>query len=180
MLTFVLVHSTVTVLLPVTPPGQRNALTAVSTLPLVFPALCWWWHAVLDTQDQISHTFSELTHKTLFVWPAKLQYESKYDKCSWSKKRLPQLFNTDLLHSDCSFFYLLIRPIFAVVLAIAEPLFLQAQVAVWASQLRWAARWSCAIHLISTVTAVSIAITSESLRHTLTTRTAVLVNCTGY
>ena len=56
MLTFVLVHSTVTVLLPVTPPGQRNALTAVSTLPLVFPALRWWRQAVLDTHKTKFHT----------------------------------------------------------------------------------------------------------------------------
>lgn len=51
VLTFVLVHAIVTVLLAVAPPGQGDALTAASTLPLVFSALQWCCNTVLDTND---------------------------------------------------------------------------------------------------------------------------------
>lgn len=96
MLTFVLVHAVVTVLLPVTPPGQRDALTAVSTLPLVFPALCWWRHAVLHTNDETKHSPHPL------VWQAKLQYAlsqnstqyrftSPHSNCSSLPSRLTRL-----------------------------------------------------------------------------------------
>lgn len=76
--------------------------------------------------------------------------------------------------------YFLVRPVFAVVFAVTEPLFLQAHVAVWALELCWAAWGSCAMHLIRVVTTVSISITSHGLRHTLTAKTAVLVNRTGH
>lgn len=50
-LTFVLVHSIATVLCAVAPPEHRDALTAVSTPPLVVPTLGWWDLTVL-TQKQ--------------------------------------------------------------------------------------------------------------------------------
>lgn len=191
MLTFVLVQAVVTVLLPITPPGQRDALTAVSTLPLVFPAHYWWWHAVLDTNDETKFQpllpnlkKSVLLHHLL--WQEKLQNAlSQKAKCSWSEESLPQLLllliNTDLLHLTWTVFpYLFVWPVFAVIFAITEPLFLQADVAVRASELHRAARGSGAIHLIRAVAAVSISITSQSLRHALTTATAILVNRTGH
>lgn len=76
--------------------------------------------------------------------------------------------------------YLLIRPVFAVVLTVTQPLFLQALVAVWTSELCRAARGSFAMKLIRVVAAVSVSITPQGLRHTLTTKTAELVNRTGH
>ena len=52
MLTFIFIHAVVTVLFPITPPGQRDALTAISTPQLVFPALRWWCLTVLDTNER--------------------------------------------------------------------------------------------------------------------------------
>lgn len=46
-LTFVLVRSIETVLSAIAPPEHRDALTAVSTLPLVVPALGWWYLTAL-------------------------------------------------------------------------------------------------------------------------------------
>lgn len=51
--------------------------------------------------------------------------------------------------------------------------------AVWTAQLCWAAWRSYTIDFIRAVTAVSISITSQTLRDTLTTSTAVLVSRTG-
>lgn len=47
MLTFVLVHSIETVLSAIAPPEHRDALTTVSTLPLVVSALGWLYLTVL-------------------------------------------------------------------------------------------------------------------------------------
>lgn len=110
-LTFVLVHPTVTVLLPVTPPGQRNALTAVSTLPLVFPALRWWRHAVLDTHETKFHTLflNSLIKPFLFDQQSFSMYHQNMINVHEARKRLlqhlPLLFTYNLLHSDCSFFF---------------------------------------------------------------------------
>lgn len=147
LLTFVLVHTIVTVLLPITPPRQRNALTAVSTLPLVVPAFHWLCLTVLD-KNETQKVYSADRHLTLFTFP----------------------------QPGC---YLLIWSILAVLLAITEPLFLQTLMAVWTAQLCWAAWWSYTIELIRVVTAVSISITSQTLRDTLTTTTAILMSCTG-
>lgn len=131
-----------------------------------------WW-------DQAFPSSSRLTSK------APVCIITKLYKYSRSKESLPQflllLINTDLLHLTPTVVpYLLIWPIFAVVFAITEPLLLQALVTVWASELRRAAWGSCAIHLIRAVAAVSISITSQGLRHTLTASTAVLVDRTGH
>ncbi len=67
MLTFVLVFTVVTVLPPITPPGPRDALTAVSTLPLVLSTLCWWGNAVLDTKNEtrLQLLLPNLTQKSI-------------------------------------------------------------------------------------------------------------------
>lgn len=153
MLTFVLVHAVVTVLRPITPPGQRDALATVSTLPLVFSALCWWRHTVLHTNET-----------------EKLQKKKKSSSMS-----RPFRFTTPR-----SNLYLLVRPVLAVLLAVAEPLFLQALVAVWTPELRQAARGSRAIHFVRAVAAVGISITPQTLRHTLTASTAILVTRTSH
>lgn len=51
MLTFVLVHSIATVVSAIAPPERRDALTAVTTLPLVVPAFDWWHLAVLIDEE---------------------------------------------------------------------------------------------------------------------------------
>lgn len=155
ILTFLLVYTIEAVLLPITLPGERDALTAVSTLPLVLSALRWWRLTVLDTRVG----------------------EKKKSLYKIKSPAVVSMFRFMTPHFSL---YLLIGPVFAVVLAIAEPLFLQALVAVWTSQLRRAARGSCATHLIGVVAAVGVSITSQTLRHTLTTSTAILMGCTGY
>lgn len=143
----VLVHAVVTVLLPVTPPGLRDALAAVSTLPLVSSALHWCGRTVLDTEDQDATPAGTGAHEH-------------------GAQSLPS--------------YLLVRPVFAVVLAVAEPLSLQALVAVGTLELHRAPRGSRATRLIGVVAAVGISVTSEALRHTLTAGTAVLVSPTRH
>lgn len=160
MLTFVFIHAVVTVLFSVTPPGQWNALTAVSTLPLVFSACCLWWHAVLDRNNKDSTTALPMALKKAL------------HKAPENDKRLRNKENVVL--------YLLVWPVFAVILTIAEPFFLQALVTVWASELDRTARRSRAIHLIRAITAVSVSVTSQSLRNTLTAKTAELVYRTGH
>ncbi|TNN86284.1 hypothetical protein EYF80_003369 [Liparis tanakae] len=76
--------------------------------------------------------------------------------------------------------HLLIRPVFAVVLAVTEPLFLQALVAARASELCGAMWGSCAMRLIGAVAAVGVSITPQGVGHALTAKTAVLVNRTGH
>lgn len=76
--------------------------------------------------------------------------------------------------------YLLVRPVPAVLLAVAKPLLLQTLVAVRTSELRRAARGSRAVHLVGAVAAVGISVTSQTLGHALTASTAILVNRTSH
>lgn len=76
--------------------------------------------------------------------------------------------------------HLLVWTILAVVLAIAEPLFLQTLMSVWASELCEAAWGPRAVQLIRAVTAVGISVTSQCLRHALTANTSILMIRTGH
>lgn len=69
LLTFVLIHTTVTILLPITPPGEWNAQTDVFTLPLIFSALCWRSIAVLDRNSDSYTIFTTFT-----VYSSKIVY----------------------------------------------------------------------------------------------------------
>lgn len=84
------------------------------------------------------------------------------------------------LISSSVILYLLVPSILAVILAVTDPLSLQALVAVWTAQLRRAARWSHAVHLVRVVTAVGVSVTSQTFRHTLATSAAILESSTGF
>lgn len=69
--------------------------------------------------------------------------------------------------------YLLVPAVLAVILAIAEPLFLQALVAAGTAQLRGAVRRPGAAPLVRVVAAIWVAVTAKTLGQTLATGTAV-------
>lgn len=68
--------------------------------------------------------------------------------------------------------YLFIPAVLAVILAIAEPLFLQALMALGTAQRREAVRRPGTAPLVRVVEAVWVAVTSQTLGQTLTTGTA--------
>lgn len=73
----------------------------------------------------------------------------------------------------------LIRAILTVFLSITEPFLQKTLVAVWAPELRQATRWFGTARLVRVVPAVSVAITVQTLWHTLPRGTPVLTRPAG-